>query len=97
MYPSKLINFMDREALIWLAALVYLAVIKPGANQHFGFCLVKRMGVKRCPGCGVGRSVSYLLHGEVRRAFEAHPLGIFALVVLVARIVKLLLSNFSPV
>jgi len=89
MYPSKLINFIDIEATIWMAALIYLAIIKPGTNQHFNFCLVKRMGVNRCPGCGVGRSISYLLHGDVRNSFKAHPLGIFALFVLVSRIVKL--------
>lgn len=35
-----------------------------------------------CPGCGLTRSVLFLLTGQVERAFVIHPLGIFWLTLL---------------
>jgi hypothetical protein len=48
------------------------------------------MGFKYCPGCGLGHSISYFLHGEVTRSLQTHPLGIIATVILVSRIFSLL-------
>jgi len=87
---SASIKRIDLEALFWIAGLIYLAGIKPGAKQHLNFCMVKRMGIKHCPGCGLGRSISFLLHGDLPNSFKAHPLGIFATFIIVARITNLI-------
>ncbi len=77
------------EAVIWTVALLVLALSDP-AGTHIAICPLQRLGVDFCPGCGLGRSVTLLFHGEVTRSFAAHPLGIFAVIVLSLRVVTLL-------
>jgi hypothetical protein len=47
------------------------------------------MGITWCPGCGLGHSIAFLLHGDVRNSFHAHWLGIPALLIILYRIVDL--------
>ncbi len=76
------------EALIWLVALISLALTIP-ENDHYSFCVFHNLGFKYCPGCGLGHSISYFFHGEITKSFNAHPLGIFAVVILTYRIIFL--------
>lgn len=77
------------ELLFWIAGLVYLALINPAA-EHFSFCLLKNLGFEYCPGCGLGASISHFLHGDVTLSFSKHPLGIFASILIVHRIITLI-------
>ncbi|MEO8109690.1 MAG: DUF2752 domain-containing protein [Ginsengibacter sp.] len=77
------------EIFFWVIALLLLAFMKPDLDAHYSFCILKFIGFERCPGCGLGHSISYIFHGDIRRSFAAHPLGIFALIVILARIYKL--------
>jgi hypothetical protein len=61
----------------------------PGCDPHYSFCVFKFLGLKFCPGCGLGHSISYLFHGDIPASFSAHPLGIFAVIVLMCRIYNL--------
>ncbi|MER3524095.1 MAG: DUF2752 domain-containing protein [Ignavibacteria bacterium] len=81
------------EPIIWSAALLYLAAIHPDADDLPTLCVAKLVGFAGCPGCGLGASVSYALHGEFARSWMAHPLGIFVVVVLVHRIVRCFFPN----
>ena len=83
---------MNLEAALWIAGLAGLALSKPDADRHYTLCVFKRMGFRRCPGCGVGHSISYLFRGRVRDSFRSHPLGLFALVIILRRIATLLAS-----
>jgi Protein of unknown function (DUF2752) len=47
------------------------------------------MGITWCPGCGLGHSIAFLLHGDIRNSFHAHWLGIPALVIILYRIYDL--------
>jgi len=76
------------EAVTWTLALITLAVYSPSEN-HITLCPLANLGFDFCPGCGLGRSIAFLFHGDIRHSFEAHPLGIFAVIVLSFRIVKL--------
>lgn len=78
------------EAVVWAGGLAALALTDPRSEGVLDLCLFKLAGFAGCPGCGLGHSVAFLLHGEVGASFEAHPLGGFALAVLGARIVSLL-------
>ncbi len=73
------------------AILVIGAVLTPSAEATgvFGtqipsFCLVGNLTESGCPGCGMTRSVSFVMHGELRQAFAAHRLGIGAAAVFAA-------------
>lgn len=83
------------EALIWIAALIFFALIEPAESTHFTLCPFSAMGIDFCPGCGLGRSVSYILHGDFTTSLSVHPLGIFALIVLSTRVISLIKINWS--
>jgi len=78
------------ELIFWIFALVLLAAMKPTTDPHYSFCIFKMLGLSFCPGCGLGHSISYLFHGDIQASFSAHPLGIFAVAVILTRINKLM-------
>ena len=86
---STIKKYFSFELSFWIIALIYLATIKP-LQTHLPFCLFKNIGISWCPGCGIGRSISYLLHGDVIKSFQTHFLGTFALLVIVYRILQLI-------
>lgn len=77
------------EISFWISALVLLAIMPPGTDPHYSFCIFKLLGFSHCPGCGLGHSISYLFHGNLRDSIAAHPLGIFAVLVILYRIFQL--------
>lgn len=81
------------ELIFWLIALLGLAFTNP-ADAHFTLCPIKNLGFSFCPGCGLGHAISYLLHGDIKQSIEHHPLGIFALIVIIQRIFSLI-KNIS--
>lgn len=82
------IKHIPLELAFWILALVLLATANPHAH-HFSLCPLANMGVDWCPGCGLGRSISALFHGEVRESLNFHWFGIPALLVIIYRIVTL--------
>ena len=86
----KLINI---ELIFWIGGLIWLAFINP-SESHFSLCPIKNLGFGFCPGCGLGHSISFLFHGQLQESFHHHPLGVFALVVVSMRILKLIRNTF---
>lgn len=78
------------ELIVWVSGLVCLAFFIDPAKPMFSICPLKMMGFEHCPGCGLGRSISYLFHGDFKASFQTHPLGPFALAILIYRIIQLL-------
>ena len=77
------------ENIFWILALIALAAIDPGKSSHLSICPLKNLGFTFCPGCGIGHSISWFLHGEISHSFAAHPLGIVAAAMMMYRIVTL--------
>lgn len=91
-YLSSVFNTMKsitREAWIWVIALLVLACINPHSENLVSFCPLHYFGFEFCPGCGLGKSISHLLHGDPVTSFKTHPLGIFAFIILLTRIITL--------
>jgi hypothetical protein len=86
----KLLGF---EVLIWIFGLIYLALINSPEATHFTICPLSNLGFKYCPGCGLGNSISYLFRGDFVSSFHSHPLGIFALVIIIFRIISIINNN----
>jgi putative exporter of polyketide antibiotics len=87
-----LINRLFRdyfELIFWLGALIALGLSDPTQASHYTLCPLKLMGITWCPGCGLGHSIAWLLHGDIPRSWHAHWLGIPALIVIVYRIYDL--------
>jgi hypothetical protein len=88
---KKVISFLfqNSELLFWICGLVYLSLVIPGEN-HFTFCPLKNFGINFCPGCGLGQSISLIFHLKIFESFQAHPLGLFALIIILYRITQLI-------
>lgn len=79
----------DFELIIWLSILVYLFILNRYLDPHFSFCIFNKIGIVWCPGCGLGKAVSFFIHGEVVKSIYSHPLGIPATIFIALRIYKL--------
>jgi hypothetical protein len=67
-----------------LPAAVALAVLSPSDEGGSGVCMWRLCTGSACPGCGLTRSVSHLLRGDLARSIGFHPLGPFLAIQLVA-------------
>lgn len=76
------------ELFFWSLALVLLATSSPDVH-HFTLCPLANLGFNWCPGCGIGRSITALFHGDVATSFKQHWFGIPALVLILHRIYQL--------
>jgi hypothetical protein len=91
---KKIISGINIEVLVFSGGLLFLALINP-SQDHFSVCLFNLAGLDFCPGCGLGRSVSYLLHLNIHESLKTHILGIPAFIIILYRIVYLIKN--SPV
>lgn len=87
-----------KELIFWVLALMTLAIATPeeyGHAHHFTLCPLANLGIDSCPGCGVGRSITQLLHGNFTESWKHHWFGIPALLIIVFRIVGLIKLNIK--
>ena len=89
-YIIRFFKVINPEALVWISGILALAFINVDSSSHFSVCPFKSIGIDFCPGCGLGKSIHYLLSFEIEKSLNAHPLGLFAFTVLVRRIYDLL-------
>ncbi len=91
----KYFKKIDIESLFWLSAFIYLSLINPYTPKHLDMCLFSLVGIDNCPGCGLGKSISMIFHGDFAASFNAHPLGIPAIILIVKRIYTLLKNRIN--
>jgi hypothetical protein len=93
-----LIKFLKTnfELIFWIAALIALAIANPAVGSQYSLCPFKAMGITWCPGCGIGHSISWLLHGNLVNSWHAHWLGVPALLIISYRIYVLGRRLFVP-
>ncbi|MBE2189961.1 MAG: DUF2752 domain-containing protein [Desulfobulbaceae bacterium] len=84
--------FRHIELIFWVSALFWLSLVEI-KTAHFTFCPLNNAGLDFCPGCGLGQSISLIFSCNVLQSFEAHPLGLFALIIILHRIF-VLISNY---
>jgi hypothetical protein len=77
------------ELTAWVGAFFLFAFLSPSPQPHFNLCPLDAMGLEFCPGCGLGRSVTYLFHGHFSESWHMHYLGIPAAAMLGGRIIYL--------
>jgi hypothetical protein len=87
---ERFLSTIGIEPLVWIAAFVFLAIHNPYTQGEFSFCPLKALGFRYCPGCGLGRSISFLLHGDIFASFHTHILGVPATIILLLRTFTLL-------
>ncbi|HQV00636.1 MAG: DUF2752 domain-containing protein [Bacteroidia bacterium] len=73
------------ELIVWIVVITYLGFLNP-YQETTSLCAFGWLGLTWCPGCGIGHSISFALHGNISASFESHYLGIIALIILLHRI-----------
>ena len=88
---AKIVKFAweRKEGLIWICALVFLALQDPG-HHHYTLCPLNNLGFSFCPGCGLGRAIAWFFRGDLEASLMAHPMGIPAVVLLLYRSYRVL-------
>lgn len=87
------IIYQNLELLIWVGAMIVLMFSSAGSH-HYTLCPLDNLGVSTCPGCGLGRSVSHALHGDLASSIQMHPFGLLAVIVIFHRIITLTFNLF---
>lgn len=90
----KYIKSFPVELTFWVLALVLLATANPH-EHHFSLCPLANLGFDWCPGCGLGRSITALFHGDLNASLAHHWLGIPALIMIGYRIYELSKQLFN--
>jgi len=90
------IIYQNLELILWVGILILLFLPMP-AEQHFTLCPLQNAGFENCPGCGLGRSANFALRGEIVNSLRMHPLGIFAIIVIIFRITALSSNIYKPI
>lgn len=90
----KVFYFHYFELAFWIVAISLLFTLDT-SQSHYSLCLFRNLGWDFCPGCGLGRSCALALNGRFIDSFYMHPFGIFALVVIFLRIVRLIRNRFD--
>lgn len=97
--PDNMQTRIPLELFFWIAALGLLAISAPQAHGHAGhftMCPLANAGITWCPGCGIGRAITQLMHGNLQESLDHHWLGGPALLIILYRIVtltKLVIKN----
>ena len=95
---KTLISRIPLEAWIWSLALIGLATLGPSLEGHVSFCIPSWLGLDFCWGCGLGRSIGHAFHGDLAASWQAHPLGLVTIGVLIGRVIQLVnRSRTTPV
>jgi len=92
---KAVISSIPFEAWIWSAGLFFLLFINPYQEQTFSICPLHNLGIGFCPGCGLGRSISFLYHGDFLHSLKSHPLGIAAFIIISYRVYKLVRNSYQ--
>jgi hypothetical protein len=61
--------------LAMLGVIAVLALVRLPNEPTYSICLLRGTVGLPCPGCGLTRAVSHLLHGEWSLALRLHPLA----------------------
>ncbi|MFA3782193.1 DUF2752 domain-containing protein [Melioribacteraceae bacterium 4301-Me] len=85
-----ILKAIEWEAVLWLVGLIYLLLINPYQEQHFTLCPFRNIGITFCPGCGLGKAISFFYHGDVINSIRTHPFGIIAFFLISFRVIKLI-------
>ena len=95
---NKIFNFIKLigfGGLIWIASLLYLAFFVNPYETHFTICPLSNLGFEHCPGCGLGNSIALIFRGQFSQSFDAHILGIPALLIILHRIFVIINFNLK--
>jgi len=84
--------FLHFEWIALTTGLLLMALLDPFSSSE-SLCVVHRFGFDFCPGCGLGKSISHTFRGDLSASFAAHPAGLFAILVIIGRVISIFHRN----
>lgn len=84
-----------RKAQVTVLLLLTIGIILPSSGMGIPLCMFKLLFSLPCPGCGLMRSVSSVLHGDFLKSWNYHPLGIFFAATAVLFVLNLVMPRRS--
>jgi hypothetical protein len=87
--PLRKVTHIPWELIFWCTALISLWFLEL-YNSQFSLCPLNQLGFAWCPGCGLGRSINLFMKGDLIASWQMHPLGGFALAVILYRIFEII-------
>lgn len=82
------------ELAIWVIALCALYFMQ-ATTVSKSLCFFSWMGIRQCPGCGIGHSINAALHLQFSNSFQYHPMGIIAIIIIFNRIKQLAFKSIK--
>lgn len=73
---EKRLLFPGQRQGLFLLPLLFWLLPSRWLERGPSLCLVRRVTGRPCPGCGMLRALSYLAHGDPRRAWQYNRLVI---------------------
>ncbi len=95
-HPILIWGLKNLEMLFWIGGLAFLGCSTLEENQ-ISICPVNFVLGIRCPGCGLGHSIAWILQGDFVRSWEEHKLGGPALAIILFRIQKLIILAIKEI
>lgn len=92
--PFKYYFFLHFEWIVLLSGLLLMFFLDP-STQAASFCPIDWLGFDFCPGCGLGKSVAFAARGEFSASLESHPLGFFAIAIIIGRVGSIFRRNYN--
>lgn len=86
--------FLHFEWIALISGLLLMILLDP-FTQAPSICPLDRLGFDFCPGCGLGKSIAFAARGNVSASFQSHPLGLFAILVIISRIGSIFHRNYK--
>jgi hypothetical protein len=71
---SEMLKSSGKLAVYFLLPLVFFLIPPSWLESRRSICLIRAVSGKRCPGCGMTRAVSCIVHGNFRKAVRHNPL-----------------------
>lgn len=87
-----------KELIFWVLVLLALGVATPeayGHVHHFTLCPLASLGIEWCPGCGLGRSITQVMHGNITESWKHHWFGVPSILIILYRIGELAKLNIK--
>tara|TARA_B110000438_G_scaffold213382_1_gene205615 strand:+ start:1118 stop:1540 length:423 start_codon:yes stop_codon:yes gene_type:complete len=84
-----------RKAQVTVFLMLLVGIILPSSGMGIPLCMFKHLFSLPCPGCGLMRSVSSVLHGDFLKSWGYHPLGICFVAVAVLFVFNLVMPRRS--
>ena len=93
-HTFRLYFFLHFEWIFLITGLILMALLDPLSNS-VSICPLDLLGFEFCPGKGLGNSIALGFRGQLSASLQSHPAGLFAILMISARIATIFHRNYN--